>query len=75
MESLEHERPVGEHLLTQFHRAVTSLVRKTCDLDDAYRANGRARCSRKLPRRWSFADPLLSRLSAVFCQASGVRQR
>jgi predicted dehydrogenase len=38
MESLESERPVGEQLLTQFHRAVTSLIRKTCDLEDAYRA-------------------------------------
>jgi predicted dehydrogenase len=37
-ESLDSERPVGEQLLTQFHRAVTSLVRKTGDLDDAYRA-------------------------------------
>jgi hypothetical protein len=37
-ESLESERPVGEQLLTQFHRAVTSLVRRTSDLDDAYRA-------------------------------------
>ncbi|MDP6446220.1 MAG: Gfo/Idh/MocA family oxidoreductase [Pirellulaceae bacterium] len=37
-ESLESERPVGEQLLTQFHRAVTSLVRKTGDLEDAYRA-------------------------------------
>lgn len=38
MESLESERPVGEQLLSHFHRAVTSLVRKTCDLEDAYRA-------------------------------------
>jgi predicted dehydrogenase len=38
MESLESERPVGEQLLTHFHRAVTSLVRKTSDLEDAYRA-------------------------------------
>jgi predicted dehydrogenase len=38
LESLESERPVGERLLTQFHRAVTSLVRKTSDLEDAYRA-------------------------------------
>lgn len=38
MESLESDRPVGEQLLTQFHRAVTSLVRKTTDLADAYRA-------------------------------------
>jgi predicted dehydrogenase len=37
-ESLESERPVGEQLLSQFHRAVTSLVRKTCDLEDAYQA-------------------------------------
>jgi predicted dehydrogenase len=38
MESLDSERPVGERLLMQFYRAVTSLVRKTSDLDDAYRA-------------------------------------
>jgi predicted dehydrogenase len=38
LESLAGERPVGEQLLTHFHRAVTSLVRKTSDLDDAYRA-------------------------------------
>ncbi|MHB0956140.1 MAG: Gfo/Idh/MocA family protein [Pirellulaceae bacterium] len=37
-ESLGSERPVGEQLLMQFHRAVTSLVRKTGDLEDAYRA-------------------------------------
>ena len=37
-ESLESERPVGEQLLSHFHRAVTSLVRKTSDLEDAYRA-------------------------------------
>jgi hypothetical protein len=37
-ESLDGERPVGELLLTQFHRAVTSLVRKTSDLEDACRA-------------------------------------
>lgn len=37
-ESLESERPVGERLLSHFHRAVTSLLRKTCDLEDAYRA-------------------------------------
>jgi predicted dehydrogenase len=37
-ESLESERPVGEQLLTHFHRAVTSLVRRTSDLEDAYRA-------------------------------------
>ncbi len=37
-ESLDHERPVGEQLLSQFHWAVTSLQRKTCDLEDTYRA-------------------------------------
>jgi len=36
-EPLETERPVGEQMLAQFHRAVTSLVRRS-DLDDAYRA-------------------------------------
>jgi predicted dehydrogenase len=34
-ESLESERPVGERLLTQFYRSVTSLVRRTRDLEDA----------------------------------------
>jgi predicted dehydrogenase len=38
MESLESERPVGERLLMHFYRAVTSLVRKVDDLEDAYRA-------------------------------------
>jgi len=37
-EALESERPVDEQLLTQFHRAVTSLVRSTADLDEAFRA-------------------------------------
>jgi len=37
-ESLESERPVGEQLLSQFHRAVTNPVRTTCDLEDAYGA-------------------------------------
>jgi predicted dehydrogenase len=34
-ESLESERPIGEQLLLQFHRAVTSLVRRKSDLEDA----------------------------------------
>ncbi len=38
LESLETELPVGEQLLTQFHRSVTSLVRNMSDLNDAYRA-------------------------------------
>jgi predicted dehydrogenase len=37
-ESLESERPVGEQLLSQFYRNVTSLVRNTSCLEDAYRA-------------------------------------
>ncbi len=37
-ESLEYERPVGEQMLTQFYRAVMSLVRVSSDLNDAYRA-------------------------------------
>lgn len=36
VESLEAERPVSEQLFGQFHRAVTSLVRSTKDLDNAY---------------------------------------
>ncbi len=38
LESLDTELPVGEQLLTQFHRSVTSLVRNMSDLNDAYRA-------------------------------------
>lgn len=37
-ESLDSERPVGEQMLMHFHRAITSLLRKTSDLDDAYKA-------------------------------------
>jgi predicted dehydrogenase len=38
LESLEHERPVGEQMLLLFHRAVTSLVRQTSGLEDGFRA-------------------------------------
>lgn len=38
MESLESERPVGEQLLLDFYRSVTSLVRSKTSLEDAYRA-------------------------------------
>jgi predicted dehydrogenase len=38
LETLDHERPVGEQLLLHFHRAVESLVLKTASLDDAHRA-------------------------------------
>jgi predicted dehydrogenase len=37
-ESLESERPVGEQMLVQFHRRVTSLVRSLSGLDDALQA-------------------------------------
>ena len=37
-ESLEAELSVGQQLLSQFHRAVTSLVRKMGDLEDVYRS-------------------------------------
>jgi predicted dehydrogenase len=38
VEALDTEMPVGEQLLAQFHRSVTSLVRNISELDDAYRA-------------------------------------
>lgn len=38
LESLDSERPVGERLLTQFLRAVTSLVRNTQSLEETWRA-------------------------------------
>jgi len=38
IESLEDESPVGEQLFCQFHRAVTSLLRSTDDLDKAHLA-------------------------------------
>ncbi len=38
LESLDSERPVGERLLSHFYRAVTSLVRSTQGLDEAWRA-------------------------------------
>lgn len=37
-ESLDSERPVGEQLFSQFYRSVTSLVRNTSGLEDAFRA-------------------------------------
>jgi predicted dehydrogenase len=37
-ESLDSERPVGEQLLSQFHRAATGSVSRPCDLEEAYRA-------------------------------------
>ncbi len=37
-ESLDSERPLGEQLLSQFHRAVTTPARKPTDLEDTCRA-------------------------------------
>jgi predicted dehydrogenase len=37
-ESLESDRPVGEQMLLQFHRSVTSLIRHLSGLDDALKA-------------------------------------
>lgn len=37
-ETLDYERPLGEQLLTQFYRAIVSLIRVSSDLNDAYRA-------------------------------------
>lgn len=37
-ESLETERPVGEQMLNQFYRSITSLVHNQSGLIDAYRA-------------------------------------
>jgi predicted dehydrogenase len=37
-ESLDSDRPVGETMLLQFHRKVTSLVRQLSGLDDTLRA-------------------------------------
>lgn len=46
-ESLESEMAVGQQLLTQFHRAVTSLVRKMGDLEDVYRCLDALRTARE----------------------------
>jgi len=46
-ESLESEMAVGQQLLTQFHRAVTSLVRKMGDLEDVYRCLHTLRSARE----------------------------
>ncbi len=37
-ETLDYERPLGEQMLSQFYRAIVSLVRVSSDLNDAYRA-------------------------------------
>ncbi len=58
-ESLDSELSVGQQLLTQFHRAVTSLVRKMGDLEDVYRslhAIERAQASMRGGGRMSLLD-------------------
>lgn len=49
-EPLGTERPLGEQMLDHFHRAVTSLVRKTSSLDDAYRAQQIVLCAHESAR-------------------------
>ncbi len=61
LESLDSERPVGEALLGQFHRSVTSLVRSTSGLEDAFQAMAiveRARTSHAEGRRVPLDDCL-----------------
>ena len=47
VESLETESPVGERMLRQFHRSVTSLVRDLGGLADAYEAAVVVQAARK----------------------------
>jgi predicted dehydrogenase len=51
-ETLDSERPVGEQLLGQFHRSVTSLVRNTAGLDDTYRALAIVQQARNSHLQW-----------------------
>ena len=50
LESLETELPVGEQLLSQFHRSVTSLLRNMSELDDVYRASAIVAAAKKSDR-------------------------
>ncbi len=63
MENLESERPLGELMLLQFYRHVTSLVRRTDSLEDAYRAllvvrqaEQSVREGRRIPLNWEDAS-------------------
>ena len=47
LESLDTESPVGEQLLTQFHRSVTSLVRDLGSLNDVYHSTKILAAARK----------------------------
>ncbi len=79
MESLESERPVGEQLLNQFHRAVTSLVRNASGLEDAFQAMWivqRARESHHSGRRMTLdaapgTDASTEPPSAADCEPTG----
>jgi predicted dehydrogenase len=51
-EALDSDRPVGEQLLGHFHRSVTSLVRNTAGLDDAYRALAIVQQARASHTQW-----------------------
>jgi len=54
LETLDHERPVGEQLLIHFHRAVSSLILKSSSLADTHRAviiANQAKLSCELGRR------------------------
>ncbi len=60
-ESLDSELSVGQQLLTQFHRAVTSLLRKMGDLEDVYKslyALEKARASMQQGGRMTLELPL-----------------
>lgn len=46
-ESLETESPVGDKMLAQFHRAVTSLVRNLSGLDEAFQASAILRAAER----------------------------
>lgn len=58
-ESLEAELNVGQQLLTQFHRSVTSLVRKMADLEDVCRGLQAIQVARQSmnEHRRMFLDP------------------
>ncbi|TWU42027.1 Gfo/Idh/MocA family protein [Novipirellula artificiosorum] len=56
LESLETELPVGQQLLTQFYRAVTSLVRNMSDLDDVCRSATILAAARESSRSGSRID-------------------
>jgi predicted dehydrogenase len=59
MESLENDRPVGEMMLAQFHRMVTSLVRHVSGLDDtlfAMKVVSAANASQREGRRIPLSD-------------------